>query len=105
VKCGAEMPNCSRCVQDDKPCFYAKSRRGMRDRNVPRKRANMKEAARANPIHGGHDIYNNNTIPYGVSNENYSRASSEATGSPGSSSSILSARQADPKRLLGLYYT
>jgi hypothetical protein len=37
VKCGAELPGCSRCATDDKPCFYAKSRRGMRDRNAPKK--------------------------------------------------------------------
>jgi len=76
----------------------------MRDRNAPKKRANMREAAKANPIQGGHDIYSNTTLPYGVSSGSYSRASSEATGSPGSPSSIVSGRQADPRRLLDLYY-
>lgn len=64
----------------------------------------MREATKTNPIQGGHDIYSSNTLPYGVSSENYSRASSEATGSPSSPSSIISGRQADPRRLLDLYY-
>ncbi|KAH8596573.1 hypothetical protein B0O99DRAFT_660909 [Bisporella sp. PMI_857] len=106
VKCGAEMPNCGRCVQDDKPCFYAKSRRGMRDRNAPRKRANMKETTRVNPIPGGHNIYSNNSLAYSSHNssESYSRPSSEASASPESSSSKLSGRQGNPKHLLDLYY-
>lgn len=36
VKCDAMMPACLRCKVEDKPCFYAKSRRGIRD---PKKRS------------------------------------------------------------------
>lgn len=36
VKCDATLPACNRCQQEDKPCFYAKSRRGIRD---PKKRS------------------------------------------------------------------
>ncbi|KAH9906513.1 hypothetical protein F4778DRAFT_654113 [Xylariomycetidae sp. FL2044] len=36
VKCDATLPACRRCQLEDKPCFYAKSRRGIRD---PRKRS------------------------------------------------------------------
>lgn len=36
VKCDATLPACLRCQQEDKPCFYAKSRRGIRD---PKKRS------------------------------------------------------------------
>lgn len=43
VKCGAEVPACSRCQQDDKPCFYAKSRRGMRDGANSRKKDSVQQ--------------------------------------------------------------
>ncbi|KAI0007769.1 hypothetical protein F4779DRAFT_590526 [Xylariaceae sp. FL0662B] len=36
VKCDATLPACNRCQLEDKPCFYAKSRRGIRD---PKKRS------------------------------------------------------------------
>ncbi|ORY55458.1 uncharacterized protein BCR38DRAFT_124402 [Pseudomassariella vexata] len=36
VKCDATLPCCLRCKAEDKPCFYAKSRRGIRD---PKKRS------------------------------------------------------------------
>ncbi|KAI1392789.1 uncharacterized protein F4822DRAFT_392219 [Hypoxylon trugodes] len=36
VKCDATLPACNRCQQEDKPCYYAKSRRGIRD---PKKRS------------------------------------------------------------------
>ncbi|KAI1759553.1 hypothetical protein GGR53DRAFT_471217 [Hypoxylon sp. FL1150] len=36
VKCDATQPACNRCRAEDKPCFYAKSRRGIRD---PKKRS------------------------------------------------------------------
>ncbi|KAI0178846.1 hypothetical protein GGR52DRAFT_533792 [Hypoxylon sp. FL1284] len=36
IKCDATLPACNRCQQEDKPCFYAKSRRGIRD---PKKRS------------------------------------------------------------------
>lgn len=31
IKCDATMPTCLRCQAEHKPCFYAKSRRGIRD--------------------------------------------------------------------------
>lgn len=38
IKCDAMMPTCLRCRLEQKPCFYAKSRRGIRD---PKKRSMM----------------------------------------------------------------
>ncbi|KAI3338282.1 hypothetical protein F4824DRAFT_92014 [Ustulina deusta] len=35
VKCDAKQPACGRCLVEEKPCYYAKSRRGIRD---PKKR-------------------------------------------------------------------
>ena len=107
VKCGAEMPNCSRCLQDDKPCFYAKSRRGMRDRNAPRKRTSVKENERSDPISGGHYglAHNPMTYPMGLpSTDSYSRSSSDPSASPDSSSSRRSGKSPSPTRLLDLYY-
>lgn len=96
MKCGAEMPNCSRCVQDDKPCFYAKSRRGMRDRNAPRKRASMRDAEREN---SAAVMQSTSAYPVGSSGP-----SSVASASPVSSSSGFSRSATDPRRLLDLYY-
>ncbi|KAI1309744.1 hypothetical protein F5Y03DRAFT_392623 [Xylaria venustula] len=36
VKCDAKQPACGRCLLEDKPCYYTKSRRGIRD---PKKRS------------------------------------------------------------------
>ncbi|KAK5631638.1 hypothetical protein RRF57_007352 [Xylaria bambusicola] len=36
VKCDAKQPTCGRCLMDEKPCYYTKSRRGIRD---PKKRS------------------------------------------------------------------
>ncbi|KAJ3568401.1 hypothetical protein NPX13_g6434 [Xylaria arbuscula] len=36
VKCDAKQPACGRCVMEEKPCYYTKSRRGIRD---PKKRS------------------------------------------------------------------
>ncbi|KAI1282756.1 hypothetical protein F5Y07DRAFT_196770 [Xylaria sp. FL0933] len=36
VKCDAKQPSCGRCLLEEKPCFYTKSRRGIRD---PKKRS------------------------------------------------------------------
>jgi hypothetical protein len=100
------MPSCSRCQQDDKPCFYAKSRRGMRDRNAPRKRASMKESGRPNPISGGHYGLAPNPMAYpiGAPTDSYTRPSSTASASPASSSSRLSGNSPSPTRSLDLYY-
>jgi hypothetical protein len=106
VKCGAETPSCSRCLQDDKPCFYAKSRRGMRDKNAPQKRASMRETSRESPrsgppYGGGHGgIYFNG----GSSTASYSRPPSDGSLSPTSSTSRLSGKGTSKTRLLDLYY-
>ncbi|KAI1081941.1 hypothetical protein F5B20DRAFT_533765 [Whalleya microplaca] len=50
VKCDATLPACNRCQQEDKPCYYAKSRRGIRD---PKKRSLISDkppAALAGPV-------------------------------------------------------
>ena len=31
IKCDATLPACQRCTLDQKPCYYSKSRRGIRD--------------------------------------------------------------------------
>jgi hypothetical protein len=36
LKCGAETPICSRCIQDGKVCLYTKSRRGMKNKKDQR---------------------------------------------------------------------
>jgi hypothetical protein len=109
VKCGAETPSCSRCLQDDKPCFYAKSRRGMRDKNAPRKRESMREAGRESPTSGSIISGNGN---YGMSYSHgdsstgsYTRPSSDASTSPGSSTLRLSGKIASTARLVDLYYS
>ncbi|KAL5314584.1 hypothetical protein ACEPPN_017225 [Leptodophora sp. 'Broadleaf-Isolate-01'] len=108
VKCGAEMPNCSRCLQDDKPCFYAKSRRGMRDRNAPKKRASMREAGKTSPVPTSSSGQSTKSLSYlmaNSSNDSYTGPSSDGSGSPESSSSRASGKGASPKRLLDLYYS
>ncbi|KAL2063745.1 hypothetical protein VTL71DRAFT_5550 [Oculimacula yallundae] len=108
VKCGAEMPNCSRCLQDDKPCFYAKSRRGMRDRNAPKKRASMREAGKTSPGLANSSGQNSNSLSLytaNSSNESYTGPSSDGSRSPESSSSRMSSKPANPIRLLDLYYS
>ncbi|KAK0115461.1 hypothetical protein ONS96_013917 [Cadophora gregata f. sp. sojae] len=108
VKCGAEMPNCSRCLQDDKPCFYAKSRRGMRDRNAPKKRASMREAEKVSPVPASSSGQSVNSLSYlraNSSNDSYTAPSSDGSASPESSSSRLSSKVATPQRLLDFYYS
>ncbi|PQE23030.1 Zn2Cys6 transcriptional regulator protein [Rutstroemia sp. NJR-2017a WRK4] len=100
------MPSCSRCQQDDKPCFYAKSRRGMRDKNAPRKRGSVKEQPRGRSTsdNGGHPSSSGSLVG-NSSSESWPGLSSEAP-SPASSSSRLSSTQpvVDPRRLIDLYY-
>jgi hypothetical protein len=106
VKCGAETPSCSRCLQDDKPCFYAKSRRGMRDKNAPQKRATMRENGRESPrsgpfYPGGQSgAYSHG----GSSTGSYSRPPSEGSLSPPSLNARLSGKGTSTARLLYLYY-
>ncbi|THV45431.1 hypothetical protein BGAL_0490g00060 [Botrytis galanthina] len=107
VKCGAEMPSCSRCQQDDKPCFYAKSRRGMRDKNATRIKQSAKEHIR--------DRYTvNNQVGYSTSarshagnssSKSWTGAVSDTSPSPRRPSSRLnSVKPMDSKRLIDLYY-
>ncbi|ESZ96962.1 hypothetical protein SBOR_2644 [Sclerotinia borealis F-4128] len=107
VKCGAEMPSCSRCQQDDKPCSYAKSRRGMRDKNAPRKRSSAKEQIRGHSVGidpGGYTTSVGSLIE-NSSGESWTGAISDASASPGSSSSRLNRiRPVDLTRLIDLYY-
>ncbi|TVY28318.1 hypothetical protein LHYA1_G003698 [Lachnellula hyalina] len=101
VKCGAEMPNCSRCLQDDKPCFYAKSRRGMRDRNAPRKKS--PQGGKVSPVLGPQVFRDHNAMGYAIgtsSSGSYTGLSSETSLSPASSS----LKSASPARLIDLYY-
>ncbi|KAI9648094.1 hypothetical protein NHQ30_002723 [Ciborinia camelliae] len=107
VKCGAEMPSCSRCQQDDKPCFYAKSRRGMRDKNASRKRNPAKEQIRGRSVGIDQGRYSNSvgSLVGNSSGESWTGAVSDASASPGSSSSRLnSVKPVDPRRLIDLYY-
>ncbi|KUJ24551.1 uncharacterized protein LY89DRAFT_679662 [Mollisia scopiformis] len=112
VKCGAEMPNCSRCLQDDKPCFYAKSRRGMRDRNVPRKRASLREAGKGSPGSSSSTAqslpsHNSRELHRAASSTESYHAASDASDSPSSSSPRPrpSHKVPSPRRLLELYYS
>ena len=77
----------------------------MRDRNAPRKRASLRETGKSAPgsTNGGY----NNPMAYpvgGSSSESYTGSLSDASASPSSSTSRISGRQADPRRLLDLYY-
>lgn len=97
VKCGAEMPSCSRCQQDDKPCFYAKSRRGMRDRNAPRKKPSPGGKASPNLEN---QFVGHNTMGYAVGNSSDSYGNlSDISASPSNSS-----RPTSTRRLVDLYY-
>ncbi|KAI1492769.1 hypothetical protein F5X96DRAFT_690549 [Biscogniauxia mediterranea] len=46
VKCDATLPACNRCQLDKKPCYYAKSRRGIRD---PKKRSLISDKPPVSP--------------------------------------------------------
>ncbi|KAI0538771.1 hypothetical protein GGR58DRAFT_284829 [Xylaria digitata] len=67
VKCDAAQPACSRCVTEEKPCYYTKSRRGIRD---PKKRSLISDKPPIPPPHrvnlatGGVS----GTLPFGISN-------------------------------------
>ena len=79
----------------------------MRDRNAPRKRASMKESVLPTTISGSRYGLANNPMTYAMgtsSTDSYTRASSDTSASPASSSSRLSGRSASPTRLLDLYY-
>ncbi|TGO36565.1 hypothetical protein BHYA_0121g00260 [Botrytis hyacinthi] len=107
VKCGAEMPSCSRCQQDDKPCFYAKSRRGMRDKNANRIKHSAKEHIRDRYTVNDQAGYSTlaRSHPGNSSSESWTGAVSDTSPSPSSSSSRLnSVKPMDSKRLIDLYY-
>jgi hypothetical protein len=106
VKCGAETPSRIRCQQDGRPCFYSKSRRGMRDRNVPRKRASMREGDQEGLKSS---CPNGNGLrpaqpPMCPLNGLYDGASSEGSLSSESSSSRPSTSPKSESRLIDLYY-
>ncbi|KAL3425417.1 C6 transcription factor [Phlyctema vagabunda] len=103
VKCGAETPSCARCQDDGKQCFYAKSRRGMRDRNAPAKRSG-RDALQRNPSSVGNVNLSYHQSRNAPSLESYTRQSSEGSTSPASQSSRLSGRQVSTRSLLELYY-
>ncbi|CZT04495.1 uncharacterized protein RCO7_10424 [Rhynchosporium graminicola] len=107
VKCGAEMPNCSRCLQDDKPCFYAKSRRGMRDRNAPKKRASLREAGKTSPgpASSNGNINSLSNLQANSTSEPYTGPSSDGSVSPERWASRMSTKPANPIRLIDLYYS
>ncbi|TGO50409.1 hypothetical protein BCON_0184g00140 [Botryotinia convoluta] len=107
VKCGAEMPSCSRCQQDDKPCFYAKSRRGMRDKNATRIKNSAKEHIRDRYMVKDQAGYSTSAGSHAgnSSSESWTGAVSDASPSPSSSSSRFnSVKPMDSKRLIDLYY-
>ncbi|KAM0152865.1 hypothetical protein ACHAPG_007389 [Botrytis cinerea] len=107
VKCGAEMPSCSRCQQDDKPCFYAKSRRGMRYKNASRKRNSTKAHVEKRYIITDQGQYSTSAGSHAgnPSSESWTGAVSDASPSPSSSSSRLhSVNPMNSKRLIDLYY-
>ncbi|KAF7960665.1 hypothetical protein EAE96_000339 [Botrytis aclada] len=107
VKCGAEIPSCSRCQQDDKPCFYAKSRRGMRDKNATRIKNSTKQHIRDRYMVKDQAEYSTSARSHAgnSSSESWTGAVSDASPSPSSSSSRLnSVKPMDSKRLIDLYY-
>ncbi|TGO81610.1 hypothetical protein BPOR_1083g00010 [Botrytis porri] len=107
VKCGAEMPSCSRCQQDDKPCFYAKSRRGMRDKNATRIKNSAKEHLKDRYMVKDQAGYSTSVGGHAgnSSSESWTGAVSDASPSPSSSSSRLnSVKPTDSERLIDLYY-
>ncbi|KAF7902894.1 hypothetical protein EAF00_002796 [Botryotinia globosa] len=107
VKCGAEMPSCSRCQEDDKPCFYAKSRRGMRDKNATRIKHSTKEHIRDRYKVDDQAGYSTSarSHAWNSSGESWTGAASDTSPSPSSSSSRLnSIKPMDSKRLTDLYY-
>ncbi|KAH8679961.1 hypothetical protein BGZ60DRAFT_241269 [Tricladium varicosporioides] len=108
VKCGAEMPACNRCQQDDKPCFYAKSRRGMRDRNAPKKnktstsRTGSHSPTALNDQFSFMNVSSSSSYMIGnATNELYTGSSNSSTGSPTRSSSIPTTS----RQLVDLFYT
>ncbi|KAJ8129622.1 hypothetical protein O1611_g4008 [Lasiodiplodia mahajangana] len=76
VKCDATQPACGRCVAEGKPCYYTKSRRGIRD---PKKRSLIldepprpplrhvspatKDASTALPVNSPNRLSNGWTVP------------------------------------------
>ncbi|KAI5918313.1 hypothetical protein F4810DRAFT_692585 [Camillea tinctor] len=57
VKCDATLPACNRCQADKKPCFYAKSRRGIRD---PKKRSLISDKP---PVSPSKPLFSTSSIP------------------------------------------
>jgi hypothetical protein len=72
----------------------------MRDKNVPRKRASMREGGKGSP--GPSTSYRSQPYP---SRELYVAPVPDVSEHPRSSSLRLSAKIAGPKNLINLYYT
>ncbi|CAG8979452.1 hypothetical protein HYALB_00012951 [Hymenoscyphus albidus] len=114
VKCGAETPACSRCQTDDKQCFYAKSRRGMRDRNAPKKSTSISDQVSPSPdfrqaqphenlVFGNYSLVNE---PWRTPTKSSSAASSISGSLDGRFVSALEdAQPTSTRRLIGLFYT
>lgn len=101
------MPSCSRCQQDDKPCFYAKSRRGMRDKNATRIKQSAKEHIRDRYTVNDQAEYSTSARSHAgnSSSESWTGAVSDTSPSPRRPSSRLnSVKPMDSKRLIDLYY-
>lgn len=102
------MPACNRCQQDDKPCFYAKSRRGMRDRSAPKKnktstsRTGSHSPTALNDQFSFMNVNSSNGHMIGnTTNELYIGSSNSSTGSPTRSPSIPTTS----RQLVDLFYT
>jgi hypothetical protein len=65
VKCDGTMPTCKRCATENKPCFYVKSRRGIRDR---RERSLISDKPPARPVDTSHLQISTNVLRNGLSN-------------------------------------
>ncbi|RDL33227.1 uncharacterized protein BP5553_08666 [Venustampulla echinocandica] len=102
VKCGAEVPVCSRCQQDDKPCYYAKSRRGMRDGPNPRKKDSIQHGGKDNRISDTRYIHHD-AIGFPIGRPSTEMYTGTSVSCPGSLESSVS-RSGSTGRLIDLFY-
>ncbi|KAI0415899.1 hypothetical protein F5X98DRAFT_204551 [Xylaria grammica] len=67
VKCDAGQPACGRCLAEEKPCYYAKSRRGIRD---PKKRSLISDKPPVPAPHHGNLATGSasKALPFGIFN-------------------------------------
>lgn len=106
------MPACSRCQTDDKPCFYAKSRRGMRDRSAPKKSKTASNKVSPSPDFRQPQTHDNLGFGgYNLGNEPWGTQSSSASSSVSGSidgrfaSALEDVRPTSTRRLIDLFYT